>query len=116
MGLAVAALCNAGFCGDLMERTKSHKPRCSLCLAQAHLPFRDGLQTEPLPKFHSLLCVNLLILHQKSDKKGNILHFIHCVGAHSSPDMNESSVSTFVRRSGIFSGSSFRICDHLCRK
>lgn len=70
MGLAAAALCNAGFCGDLMGRTKSHKPSCSHCLAQLRLPFRDEVQTKPSPTFYSLLCVNLLILHQKSQKKG----------------------------------------------
>lgn len=81
-----------GFCGDLMERTKSHGAACNLVL---HPPFEA--QTKPSPKFYSLLCADLLVLPQKAENKGDILHFIHSGGAHSSTGMNEPSVSRFVK-------------------
>lgn len=84
-----------GFCGDLMERTKSHRAGCSHCLLQLPPPFEA--QAKPSPKCYSLLCADLLLLHQKPEGEGNILHFIHSAGAHSSKGMNESSVSTFVK-------------------
>lgn len=88
-----------GFCGDLTERTKSHRASCSHCLDQLPLPFTDGVQAKSPPKFYSLFCSFCSRSQEKKGKKkGDILHFIHSVGARSSTDMNESSVRRLLEK------------------